>query len=421
MRGRSGWLKRGLLALIIFASMMFAFYAQKNWGRRGPNFTWTKGIVLSFAVGLVLTAMLDAPDFSRQATISDDSISSFGNAGHHMSLTTIALRDVQWVRLTRPEELGRSFGAMEVASRRGMACLGVPGTVSISRIADVLHGQGIRVLLSGWTPVAQDAAADPNAVAVAASPVTMPVAHARVEKLGATEAGQILTPRRLRFAVGVTLGPLVALMVLAIGLFGFGLYEIKIARAPATLTNLGALFGGIACFIFGVWFTSRFGNLVPSRYLRSVSRSVIELRPGAAFNPRDPEAVYIEVIPRSNWGKAMVRPFSDFGLMKVDPLARAILFEGDQERWRIPATSLISMDVESFWGAGHVEGQEKGEKYFVTVIRANVDGAVWEAPVSKCHVEFRPKNNQLRESNAIAVRDSIRTLLPGARSAVGRS
>jgi hypothetical protein len=50
--------------------------------------------------------------------------------------------------------------------------------------------------------------------------------------------------------------------------------------------------------------------------------------------------------------------------------------------------------------------------FFVTVIRANVGGELWEAPVSKCHVEFRPKNNRLREANALALRDLIRAIAP---------
>src|SRR5262249_52957325 len=122
-------------------------------------------------------------------------------------------------------------------------------------------------------------------------------------------------------------------------------------------------------------------------------------------------------IPRANWGKAMAKDFSDCGLLKVDPASRSVLFEGDHERWRIPAASLISAEVESYRPAGSIEGHE-GEAYYVTTIRATVGGGTWEAPVSKCHVEFRPKDNALRESNARALRDQIRTLLPAARPTV---
>jgi hypothetical protein len=135
------------------------------------------------------------------------------------------------------------------------------------------------------------------------------------------------------------------------------------------------------------------------------------MRPQAWLDPRDPEAVFIDVIPRPNWGKAMVRNATDSGLLAVDELSRCVLFEGDQQRWKLPAASLISAEVESYRPAGHVEGRD-GEVFYVTVIRANVGGQVWEAPVSKCHVELRPKNNRLREANALALRDRIQALLP---------
>jgi hypothetical protein len=151
---------------------------------------------------------------------------------------------------------------------------------------------------------------------------------------------------------------------------------------------------------------------VPMLWLRGAARSVIEMRPDAVLDPRDPEVVFVDVIPRANWGKVMIKEFSDTGLLKVDELSRCLLFEGDQERWRIPAASLISAEVESYRPASHVEGQAGGEMFFVTVIRANVGGDVWEAPVSKCHVEFRAKNNRLRETNAQALRDRIRSIMP---------
>src|SRR4051812_48227239 len=89
-RDRRGWMLRGLLASLIFAVMVFGMYADRNWGGRGParKFSVAGGVLLSALIGLFLTSLLDAPDLNRQVTISDDSISSFGNAGHHVSMTT---------------------------------------------------------------------------------------------------------------------------------------------------------------------------------------------------------------------------------------------------------------------------------------------------------------------------------------------
>jgi hypothetical protein len=175
----------------------------------------------------------------------------------------------------------------------------------------------------------------------------------------------------------------------------------------ATWYEAAAGSAGLGLIVAGVWFTNRLANLVPSRLIRGRARSVIETRLDALFDPRDPEAVYVDVLPRANWGKGMLRPYSDTGILKVDALGRSVLFEGDRERWQVPAASLVSVEVESYRPANHVEGSEEGEVYWVTVIRAQVDGQVWEAPVSKNHVELRPKTNALRQHNAEALRDEI--------------
>jgi hypothetical protein len=240
----------------------------------------------------------------------------------------------------------------------------------------------------------------------------MPTTSAKVERLGEVEAGRILSPFHLRLALAMYLGPLLATVIPGLVLLVYTIYRVKVLRAHASLADATTGFGGLVLFLGGLWFTLRFGNFLPAHYLRAVARSVIELRPGALFNPRDAEAVCVDVIPRANWGKPMVRTASDMGLLKVDTLSRSLLFEGDQERWRIPAASLISAEVESYRPASHVEGQQGGEIYYLTVIRANVGGQVWEGAVSKFHTELRPKTNRLREANAIAIRDSIRELRP---------
>jgi hypothetical protein len=413
-RDRRGWFARGTLAAIIFAVMLAANNVDRIRGRGGPRLGTPGAILFSAFIGLFLTAMLDAPDLNREITISDDTINAVGVAGTHISMSTWALSDILWVRLIPPEELGRSFGAMEFFTRRYRVRLGVPASLSMSRIANVLHGQAIRVLLAGWHP--GEAGTEPEATGGTAggqpAPAAMPFTTARIERLGEGEAGQILTPGRLRLSVFMALGPLVVLLVVGLGACGYVVYRAKFLNAAVSAADGLAAIGGMGLIMFGFWFTNRFGNLVPMRWLRAVARSTLEMRPNAVLDPRDPEAEFVEVIPRTNWGKSMTRQSIDTGLLKVDELSRTVLFEGDQERWRIPAASLISADVESYRPASYVEGQQGGEVYFVTVIRANVGGEIWEAPVSKNHVELRPKTNRLRERNALLLRDRIRAIMP---------
>ena len=413
-RGRRGWRRRAALVLLIYTGMMLGFYADKNWGGLGPKFSTADAVLMSAFIGVFLTSLLDAPGLNRQITITDESINAVGNVGQDISRSIWALRDVLWVRLIRPEELGRSFGAMELLTRRVRARVGVPASMSMARIADVLHSLEIRVTLAGWEPRDPGAGRGSDIGAEAPAPAAMPTASARVERLGEGEAGRILSPFHSDIALAMHLGPLMATVIPGLVLGGYMIYRVKILLAPATVADFTAGFGGMGLFFGGFWFTNRFGNFLPACYLRAVARSVIELRPAALFDPRESEAVCVNVIPRANWGKPMARTATDMGFLKVDPLSRCLLFEGDRERWRIPAASLISAGVESYRPAGHVEGEPGCEVEFVTVIRANVGGQVWENSVSKFHVELRPETNRLREANAFAIRDSIGELRPTA-------
>ena len=418
-RDRRGWMRRAALALLVASLMMIAFSADMNRGGRA-KFSWAGAVLMSAFVGAFLTSLLDAADLNRDITISDDSINSFGNAGQHFSMSTWALRDVKWVRLIPPEEFGRSFGAMEFQAGRTLVRVGVPASLSMARIADVLHSQGIRVMLTGWAPRDPDAVSGVDIQASPSAPAAMPFATARVDPLGEGEAGQILGPFHFGLALAMYLGPLLATAMPGIVLLLYVAYRIKFLRAHATVADAEAGFGGLGLLLGGVWFTQRFGNFLPAHYLRAVARSVIEQRPDALFDPRDPEAVCVDVIPRANWGKPAIRTARDVGVLKVDPLSRCLLFEGDKERWRIPAASLISVEVDSRRPANHVEGQQGDEIYYMTVIRANVDGRIWENAVSTFHVEPRPKTNRLREANAVALRDAIAGLRPSDLGAAGK-
>ncbi len=326
-RDRRGWLRRAALVLLIYAAMMLGFYADKHWGGRGPKFSTATAVLMSAFIGVFLTSLLDAPDFDRRITIAEDNINSFGNAGEHISLKTWMPRDVRWIRLIPPEEFGRSFGAMEILTRRGRARVGVPASLSMARIAEVLDERGIRVSLTGWEP--RDPEAEP--VGGVPAPAAMPAASARVERLGDGEAGRILGPFHFRLALAMYLGPLVATVIPGIALMVYLVVRVKILRAPTTLEEAAVGIGGLGLVFGGVWFTQRFGNFLPAHYLRAVARSIIELRPEALFDPRDPESVCVEVVPRANWGKPMIQPATDMGMLKVDPFSSCLLFEGDRE------------------------------------------------------------------------------------------
>jgi hypothetical protein len=408
-RDRRGWMMRGLLALVIFVVMMLGFVAQQNWGR-GRKISTAGAVAMSTIIGLFLTAVLDAPGLNKMVSIDEERISTYGNAGTVHSHGSWRLRDVARVRLYPPEEFGRSFGAMEVMTKGGVVWLGVPAKMAPRRIADVLAQQGIQVDLPGWEP-GQEAPRPTISTFVAA-----PTALARVEALDERQAGQIRTPSRRKMTTAIELIPLLVPLTGLVGAISYVVYRLVAAWGPLSWGDLVVGLGCAALLMGGLWLAARFGSLAPALFMRSAARTVVGLRPDALFNPEDPDALFVSVVPRANWGK-MMNQATDVGFLKVDRASRCVLFEGDSYRWRIPAQSLVSVAVESYVPLGKPEGpprpdEPQQERYYLAVIKARVGGDEWEAPVSKAPVEWRPRTNKLREANAIALRDAIRDLLP---------
>lgn len=84
------------------------------------------------------------------------------------------------------------------------------------------------------------------------------------------------------------------------------------------------------------------------KFLLRTAKRVFKMRPELFVDPDDPEALFVQVIPRANWSKTMAERASDIGFLLADPQRRVLIFEGDNERWVIPARSVVSIAIESY-------------------------------------------------------------------------
>ncbi len=204
-------------------------------------------------------------------------------------------------------------------------------------------------------------------------------AFAEIEPLGQFDAGRIMTRKTIlicnAFALSGLLGFFGGAGLMAWGaLTAFpdnpppgGVSPAAKARGIALMSGGGALMGGVLiCMLID---TSLFGN----RYLRNRLRQELSRRTSLVVDPRDPDALFVEVVPKLNWGKMKLEDASDVGLLLVDQGRRELRFEGDHERWRIPAAAITQCGFEEF-AMGHTR------RYFV-VLRANYRDGFWEAPV----------------------------------------
>src|SRR5439155_907140 len=100
-------------------------------------------------------------------------------------------------------------------------------------------------------------------------------------------------------------------------------------------------------------------------------------------DPHNPDAILAEIMPRRNWGDVGLGGTEDMGLIFVDVDRHEILFEGDNKRYRIPAASFLSAEVEMVnpdW-----EGEPGSAPVAVVTVKYRESGALGER-----EIPFRP-------------------------------
>ena len=207
--------------------------------------------------------------------------------------------------------------------------------------------------------------------------------YAEITPLTQDYAGKILS--RKTALVGNAFSLLTFLgLVGGLGLLIWGLVTAFPDHPPAGgVSPEDVKFGVTLIFLGGTWFciSLAFGLIDPSylgnRYLRNLVRREFSRRSSLMVELNDPEAVFVEVVPKTNWGKMMLDNASDVGLLLVDRSKREIRFEGDKERWRIPVAAITYCQFEEYV---HAHGNSKTRIFYV-VLRANRSEGFWEVPV----------------------------------------
>jgi len=136
---------------------------------------------------------------------------------------------------------------------------------------------------------------------------------------------------------------------------------------------------GIAWFVANGIMLFTAPDYFSTRYLRGVIRREFGRRPQHLVSPSDPKSHFVQVVPRANWGKIKLDDASDVGFMRIDEKNGKVLFEGDNEYYRIPVASITSCEVERFVVS---QGTHGATAYYRLVIAANHPSGFWEAPIA---------------------------------------
>jgi hypothetical protein len=207
----------------------------------------------------------------------------------------------------------------------------------------------------------------------------------QVSKIEDPFVGKILSKRVL------IIGNVFAMMILPL-FFGpvlltlAGIYlctdEAKNDGWQGLLTDSAPLIVAVGTLLLpvGLYLGLRCPNLFGEWFLRRHAKNEIRSRPNWIVDPDDPEAIFVQIVPRCNWGRVMLETATDVGFLKVDENRREILFEGDKERYCIPGQAIISCNVEQIL---YGEGTAGRMTQYTTVLCAHYNTGIWENPIGQ--------------------------------------
>jgi hypothetical protein len=229
-------------------------------------------------------------------------------------------------------------------------------------------------------------------------------ASATVETIPEPLGGQVLTRPHLYTGAVLALLPAALGMGTFFGVLGLALAQGDDLDAEAGIAAIVIGFGAMGA---ALWWMVYFADFLPSRYLLRLARAAVAQRPDRLVEPDDPDAVFVQVIPRAHWGRMMLENAADVGFLRIDRDRRELLYEGDRERWVVPAAAVVTCAVESFL----VGPPGQGSTFYVAVLRARVGSALWEAPFTRRHVYWGPRSQSGRERETRELALAVQALL----------
>ncbi len=237
------------------------------------------------------------------------------------------------------------------------------------------------------------------------TPPPLPVRGAIAQILAVPDrfAGQILTKPFIILGNVLALTPLL-LMFGGVALAIWSLVHLDAHKDEAMWIAI-AIAGGLVTAA-SAFLGLRNPGLIPNRLLERRARSFLDQRVERFFKVDDPAAVFVEVVPRAHWGKAMLETATDVGLLKIDPARKAVLFEGDRERWNIPAAAIAHVSAEPATAGAGTAGEIR---YYMTVIIAQTSEGLREFSFARRSTALTPAKDH-REQAARKLEQEIRSL-----------
>ena len=158
------------------------------------------------------------------------------------------------------------------------------------------------------------------------------------------------------------------------------------------------------------------------RYARRWVRGIIAQRPDALVNADEPDALFVDVVPRIQWHQLIPDKAADRGLLLLDRQRGRLLFEGAKERYVIPVDAVLSTKVESMmphtgsWNFFAVVLTVRYPENAPSSITGGRRDDEWEIPFLPRPARFRRYSTAFRRELADSLLGEIGLLLDDAPS-----
>lgn len=247
--------------------------------------------------------------------------------------------------------------------------------------------------------------------AVAVQAQEWPHQYAQIEVLKGPTAKVILTTKNavIQTVVGIVtiFGGIVLAFVPAGLLFGL------MAKPPDWLAAM-ALVWLFACMILSLGWIMFYPTYFTTRFMKRQSRKAFAARADSAVDWQDPELIFVDIIPRTNWGKQMLENATDIGFLELNKERQELIFEGDRERYWIPADSILDIKHEFFADPVQHEMQSSPSLNHLIVVRAMTETGPWETWFYRRHHTAKPRTAKRRLQDALELESRIRALVQPA-------
>lgn len=226
-----------------------------------------------------------------------------------------------------------------------------------------------------------------------------------IKRLKPDETGRVLDRRRIRRFYLLMTPALLPVLLGGAGGVILGVYD------TTEMEIAGGILIGISVLLLIAYcvYESYLVGIYPARcYLRWL-RERVDRRRDAIVASDDPNALFVQVIPRENWMVSMGENAGDLGLLRVDSRRGELRYEGDLERWTVPAECIRSYRLKSFTPPNGVPFLNQ---HWVVVLVVELDRRdTWETPLAAHPLHFEFWTPAKRKRGAELLHDAIAHLV----------